>query len=72
MKRIIKYGKLCGGSGFALTNEDGEYEAFYPFIDYGNCKFVSCEIIEKIGQLISCGFEIEFKVIKWTTTAYNF
>lgn len=64
MKCIIKYGNLYGSSGFALTNEDGEYEKFYPFIDYRNGKFVSCEIIEKIEQLISCGFEIEFKVIK--------
>ena len=64
MKRIIKYGNLWGGSGFALTNENGEYDEFYPFLEYKNDKFVSCEIIEKIAQLISCGFEIEFKVIK--------
>lgn len=64
MKRIIKYGNLCGSSGFVLTNEDGEYETFYPFIYYRNGKFVSYKFIEKIAQLISCGFEIEFKVIK--------
>lgn len=64
MKRIITYGNLWGGYGFAFANEDGEYEEFYPFIELKSGKFVSCEIIEKIAQLISCGFEIEFKVIK--------
>lgn len=64
MKRIIKYGNLWGGSGFVLSNEEGEYEEFYPFLEYNSDKFVSYKIIEKIAQLISCGFEVEFKVVK--------